>query len=130
MATTVKSGGGAVLDREGLAKRIDHTLLKAFATRSDVDRLCDEALQFGLGAVCVSPYHVPRARERLGDSGVKVCAVVGFPLGSTTGRAKLAEAKEAMDQGADEIDMVIDRGAFLSGAYRDVFDSIVAVTWA
>ena len=106
------------------AKLIDHTLLKATATGADIDHLCAEALSFEFWSVCVTPFYVRRAKERLEGSGVKVCAVVGFPLGSDVGSIKLAEAVKAIEDGADEIDMVMNIGAFKSGDDDTVFSEI------
>jgi len=107
-----------------LAKRIDHTLLKPTATKSDIDHLCNEALKFDFWSVCVGPSYVKQAAELLRGSDVKVCAVVGFPLGFSTTKIKLAEAKKAVEDGADEIDMVMNLGAFKSGDYSLVSQEI------
>jgi len=100
---------------ENLAARIDHTLLRADATGEDIDRLCDEAKRFHFAAVCVNPTWVARCAERLKDSGVLVCAVVGFPLGAHLPEVKALEAKRAVADGAAEVDMVADLGALKSG---------------
>ncbi len=117
-------GRGSSLTRTELAKRIDHTLLKATATGPDIDQLCAEALRFDFWSVCVAPSYVRRAAERLEGSGVKVCAVVGFPLGFHQGSIKLAEAVTAIKGGADEIDMVMNIGAFKSGDDDTVFNEV------
>jgi len=98
-----------------IARLIDHTLLKPEATRSDVQRLCEEALQFEFASVCVNPCHVAHVAEALRGSRVRVCTVVGFPLGATLASVKVFETNEAMRLGAREIDMVIDVGALKSG---------------
>jgi deoxyribose-phosphate aldolase len=98
-----------------LAKIIDHTLLKPTATTSDFERLFDEALEYRFWSVCVPPSKVALASARLRGSGVKVCAVVGFPLGFGTPTSKAYEAETAIEDGADEIDMVMNIGAFRSG---------------
>lgn len=98
-----------------IARLIDHTLLKPEATCEDIRRLCREALHFGFAAVCVNPWNVPEAARLLGSSGVRVCAVVGFPLGATLPQVKVFEAEEAIKLGAREIDMVINIGALKSG---------------
>ncbi|MBO2531452.1 MAG: deoxyribose-phosphate aldolase [Thermoactinomycetaceae bacterium] len=113
-----------------LASMIDHTLLKPEATASDIDRLCREASELGFGAVCVNPWWVFRAAERLKGSGVRVCTVVGFPLGATSTEAKEAETKRAVADGASEIDMVMNIGAFKSGDRQGVEDDIRAVVRA
>lgn len=101
----------------GIARLIDHTLLKPEATREQVVALCGEARRFGFASVCINPYWVPTATEELAGSAVKVCTVVGFPLGATTTRVKMAETEEAVRSGAQEIDMVINVGALRSGDY-------------
>ena len=110
------------LTKTDFAKRIDHTLLKATTTTADIDQLCEEALRFDFWSVCVAPSYVHRAKQRLEGSEVKVCAVVGFPLGFATGSIKLAEAVKAVEDGADEIDVVMNIGAFKSGDHDTVFN--------
>lgn len=106
--------GGARLD---LAPLIDHTLLKAEATAAQVDQLCDEGRTFGFAAVCVNPARAGRAAARLQGSPVRVCAVVGFPLGATTVRQKAFEAASALGDGAQEIDTVLPLGLAKDGAW-------------
>lgn len=113
-----------------LASIIDHTLLKPEATASDIDRLCREALEAGFAAVCVNPWWVSRAADRLKGSGVQVCTVVGFPLGATTTEAKAAETVRAVADGASEIDMVMNIGAFKSGDRQGVEEDIRRVVLA
>jgi deoxyribose-phosphate aldolase len=110
--------------KSGFAKYIDHTLLVPTATRPDVDRLCDEAMMNSFWSVCVGPYYVRQAVRRLRGSGVKVCSVVGLPLGFNIGTVKLIEAEEEIGEGADEIDMVMNLGAFKSGDYAVVSGEI------
>lgn len=98
-----------------LASLIDHTLLKATATLSEITQLCAEAKTHGFFSVCVNPYWIPDCRHLLEGSSVKVCTVVGFPLGATLSKAKAAETKAAVDAGADEIDMVMNIGAAKEG---------------
>ncbi len=98
-----------------IARLIDHTLLKPEATRSDIVKLCREARQYEFASVCVNPYWVPLAASELSGSQVKVCTVVGFPLGATSTEAKVAETAAALRSGAQEIDMVINVGALRSG---------------
>lgn len=114
----------------GLARIIDHTLLKPDATAAQIEQLCREALQYGFAAVCVNPTWVPLAARLLQGSDVKVCTVVGFPLGATSTAAKVAEARAAIAAGAREIDMVINIGALKSGLYDQVRDDIRAVVEA
>ena len=103
-----------------VAALIDHTILKPEATRADVTKVCREARQYGFASVCVNPYWVPLVRAELAGSPVKVCTVVGFPLGATSTEAKVAEAAAAVRAGAQEIDMVINVGALRSGDHEAV----------
>jgi deoxyribose-phosphate aldolase len=118
-------GGGEV--PKDLAGFIDHTLLRADATYSDIDKLCDEATQFGFASVCVNPVFVKRCAARLSGSSPVVCSVVGFPLGAIPKEMKALEARRAVREGASEIDMVIAIGALKSGDLRYVEDDIRAV---
>jgi len=113
-----------------LAKMIDHTLLKPEATRDEVVKLCEEARQYRFASVCVNTTWVPLCKALLGGSDVMVCAVVGFPLGAMTPTAKAYEAREAVRQGAREIDMVINIGAMKSRDYETVFEDICRVVKA
>ena len=110
-----------------LAKLIDHTLLKPEATRDEVVKLCEEAKQHHFASVCVNTTWVPLCKAMLAGTDVLVCAVVGFPLGAMTPSAKAYEAREAMRQGAREIDMVINIGALKSRDYETVFEDICRV---
>lgn len=107
-----------------IAKYIDYTLLKATATPADIKKLCKEALEYGFYSVCVNSGYVPLAAEQLKGSKVKVCTVVGFPLGAMSTQAKLYETSVALSQGAQEIDMVLNVGLFLSGNVAKVLDEI------
>src|SRR3954453_7977135 len=117
--------GGRPGDVAGL---IDHTLLRADATKSDIEELCREAAQFGFATVCVNPTWVALASRLLAGSPVGVCSVVGFPLGATTPDVKGYETQRAIFDGAREIDMVINIGALKSGDLRAVECDIEAVT--
>ncbi len=108
---------GGQFDWSQLEKRIDHTLLKPTATSADFARLFDEAAGYGFWSVCVPPSRVEAAANRLKGTGVRVCTVIGFPLGYTSTEAKLAETLSAIKDGADEIDMVMNVAAFKSGSY-------------
>jgi deoxyribose-phosphate aldolase len=112
------------------AGMIDHTLLKPEATRADIVALCDEAREYRFASVCVNTTWVPLAKALLSGSGVLVCSVVGFPLGAMTPTAKAYEAREAVRQGAGEIDMVINLGALKSRDYETVFEDICRVVKA
>jgi deoxyribose-phosphate aldolase len=109
---------------------IDHTLLKATATRADIEALCREAVVHGFWSVCVAGAWVAKARATLAGTPVKVCAVVGFPLGNAASAAKLAEAEAAVRDGADEIDMVINIGAAKAGDFATVAADVRAVVAA
>jgi deoxyribose-phosphate aldolase len=113
-----------------LAKLIDHTLLKPEATRDEVVKLCEEARKHRFASVCVNTTWVPLCKALLAGTEVMVCAVVGFPLGAMTPSAKAYEAREAMRQGAKEIDMVINIGALKSRDYETVFEDICKVVKA
>ncbi len=114
-------------DSDNLAGRIDHTLLKADATQVAVETLCHEARDNGFASVCVNTRWVPLAAETLAGSDVMVCTVVGFPLGAMSRRGKAAETAVAVEEGADEVDMVLDIGGMLSGDYASVYEDMVAV---
>lgn len=107
-----------------IAKYIDHTLLKADARKEDIEKLCSEAFHNGFASVCVNSCWVPLASELLAGTDVKVCTVVGFPLGAASANAKAAEAADAVKNGADEIDMVINIGMLKSGMMEAVEDDI------
>lgn len=91
-------------------KLIDHTLLKAFATEDDIKKVCLEAIEYDFASVCCNPVHVKTVHEVLKQSNVKTCTVIGFPLGANTINTKVFETKDAIKNGADEIDMVINIG--------------------
>lgn len=109
------------------AKLIDHTLLKADATRDQINQLCEEAKKYEFASVCVNPTWVKYCSELLAGTPVKVCTVIGFPLGATTSAVKAFETKDAITNGAGEIDMVINIGALKNGEYDLVRDDIKAV---
>lgn len=108
-------------------KLIDHTLLDSSATESDIKKLCDEAIEYNFKSVCVQPYWVKKASELLKGTDVLVCVVVGFPHGVNTPEIKLLEARQAVDDGATEVDMVMNVGAFKSGDLKAVKDEISAI---
>jgi len=110
-----------------LASMIDHTNLKNTATRKDIEQLCNEAKKYKFASVCVNPIHVEFAATLLKDSDVKVCTVVGFPLGASSYESKCFETEVAIKHGADEIDMVIDIGAVLENRFEDVKKDICGV---
>jgi len=103
-----------------LTPLIDHTLLKASASETEVDQLCEEALAHEFASVCVNPFWVPHCARRLEGSVVRVCTVVGFPLGANTTRIKAEEAREAVANGAQEVDMVLSLGLAKAGDWDRV----------
>lgn len=111
-----------------IARMIDHTLLKPDATPDQIARLCQEAREYGFAAVCVNPCNVRQCSELLWGSGVKVCSVVGFPLGANLPEVKAYETERAIWDGAHEIDMVLNIGALKGGDYALVQRDIEAVT--
>lgn len=113
-----------------LNKYIDHTLLKQDAKKKQIDSLLSEAREYDFASVCVNPTWVEHAKKGLEGTDVKVCTVVGFPLGATTSAVKAFETKEAIQNGADEIDMVINVGALKSGNLALVESDIRAVVEA
>lgn len=110
-----------------IANMIDHTLLKAIATREDVINICKEAKEHNFFSVCINPTHVALAKKELEGSNVDVCTVIGFPLGANTPAVKAFETKDAIANGADEVDMVINIGALKDKNYDLVFEDIKAV---
>jgi deoxyribose-phosphate aldolase len=114
-------------DKNYIASLIDHTLLKPTTTKQDIVKLCEEAKKYGFFAVCVNPMYVSFCKSLLRDTSVKVCTVIGFPLGATTTAVKVFESKEAIDNGADEIDMVINVSALRSKDYNYVLEDISSV---
>ncbi len=106
------------------AKYIDHTLLKADTTDVDVAQLCEEAVECGFASVCIPPCHVAQASKLLYGSEVAVCTVIGFPLGYQTTEAKVFEARQAIESGADEIDMVVHLGAARAANFASVLEDI------
>lgn len=116
--------------RAELAQYIDHTLLKPEATAADIDRLCNEAVEYGFYGVCVNPVWVPHCVRRLSGRPIRVITVAGFPLGASTTQAKALEAHLAVDEGAAEVDMVVNLGALIAGDADGVARDIAAVVSA
>ncbi|MDO5811678.1 MAG: deoxyribose-phosphate aldolase [Bacillota bacterium] len=108
-------------------KMIDHTVLKADTPLETVKRICDEAMEYGFASVCINPCHVAYCADYLKDSDVNVCTVIGFPLGANTSATKAFETKDAIANGADEIDMVMNIGALKDKNYDLVRDDVKAV---
>jgi deoxyribose-phosphate aldolase len=112
---------------EQIAKSIDHTLLRAEATAAEVETLCREAASYHFAAVCVFPHYVPMCASLLKGTDVKTCTVISFPYGADTQRVKALAADEAVRGGADELDVVMNISAFLSGEFGLVRDELAAV---
>ena len=119
-----------MVDAQELAQKIDHTNVGRDATRKDIEKLCGEAEEYGFKNVCVTPTQTARASILLKNSPVGVCTVIGFPFGVQTPYSKAFEVKDALDNGADELDMVINVGALHSGddnlVYRDIRGVVMA----
>ena len=111
-------------------KMIDHTVLKADTPLETVKRICDEAMEYGFASVCINPCHVAYCSDYLKDSDVNVCTVIGFPLGANTSAVKAFETKDAIANGADEIDMVMNIGALKDKNYDLVRNDVKAVVEA
>ena len=109
------------------SKYIDHTQLKPDATKEKIIALCNEAAQYDFASVCVNPCWIELCREQLKDTDVKVCTVIGFPLGAMTTAAKVFETKDAIEKGAEEIDMVINVGRLKDGDDEYVANEIAAI---
>jgi len=110
-----------------LSPYIDHTLLRANASEEEIIKLCDEAKRYGFASVCINPSYVELSAKLLKGTSVKVCTVIGFPLGATTTEAKKYETIDAIKKGANEIDMVINIGKLKSGDLKYVYDDIKSV---
>ncbi|NHW37102.1 deoxyribose-phosphate aldolase [Paenibacillus aceris] len=115
------------LSQEKMASVIDHTLLKPEATSEQIIKLCEEAAEWGFATVCVNPIYVRLAAEKLAGSLVKVCTVIGFPLGASAPTMKVIEAATALIDGATEVDMVLSIGQLKSGDYMSVYEDIRGV---
>ena len=118
------------MDKKTIASMIDHTLLKPEATPAQVEKLCAEAAEYHFASVCVNPVYIPLAARRLDGAGVKVCCVVGFPLGAIAPEQKAAEAASCVAMGAEELDMVIHVGAAKAGDWALVQRDIAGVVKA
>lgn len=114
------------MKKEDIFPHIDHTLLKAFATWDMVKKLCDEAVEYHTASVCIPPNYIARIKEAYGDS-INICTVIGFPLGYSVTEAKVAEARKALEDGASEVDMVVNISDVKNGLYQKVQDEIKAI---
>lgn len=114
------------MDIKEILSRVDHTLLSQSATWNEIKAICDDGIKYGCASVCIPPSYVKKAKEYVGDS-LKLCTVIGFPNGYNTTAVKCFEAAEAVKEGADEIDMVINIGMLKDKRYEDVLSEIKAV---
>ena len=112
---------------ENLSKYIDHTMLKADASQAEIIKLCQEAKQYDFYSVCINPNFVELAAKELKDTSVKVCTVIGFPLGASTSNTKAFETKDAIEKGATEVDMVINISKLKDKKDKEVLEDIIAV---
>lgn len=122
--TLTKKEQNQKMSDKDFAKYIDYTNLKTNASTQDIDNLIAEAKEYGFASICINPYFVEYAKNKLGSSDVKIAVVIGFPLGANCTETKCSEASLAVEHGADEIDMVMNVSAFCSGAYDYVLDEI------
>ncbi len=120
----------AEITKKTMASMIDHTILKASATEEMIEALCQEAIKYNFASVCINPVFVKFAAKKLSHSNVKVCTVIGFPLGANSPETKAFEATKAVEDGAHEIDMVINVGMLKSGNLKYVEDEISRVVKA
>ncbi len=118
------------MNKKELAAMMDHTLLKAVATPDQIRQVCKEAKEIGAASVCVNPCNVKLVSEELKETSVKVCTVIGFPLGANTSEVKAFETKDAIQNGAEEVDMVVNVGALLAGDTDTVYQDIKKVVEA
>jgi len=114
------------MDNQKIASYIDHTLLKAFATWEQIEALCDEAVKYKTASVCIPPNYIKRVKDKYGDNPM-IATVIGFPLGYMTTEAKMTETKVALEDGADEIDMVINVSDIKNGDFDAVLEEIKAL---
>ena len=114
------------METKDIIKHIDHTQLKAFCTWNDIDKLCGEAIKYGAASVCIPPSYIKRVHDKYGDK-INICTVVGFPLGYSVTAAKVAETRQAIEDGAKEIDMVINIGDVKNGDFGQVEQEIITL---
>ena len=116
------------MNKKDLARMIDHTILKADATEMEVEKLCTEALEYNFASVCINPSMVEKAANMLKGSDVKVCTVIGFPLGATTTEVKAFETEDVIKKGATEVDMVINIGTVVNAAKGKALTKVIIET--
>lgn len=115
------------MNKQELAKLIDHTLLKPDAKEDDIKKLCEEAIKYKFYSVCINPCYIELAKNFLKNNDIKICTVISFPLGASTTTIKIIEALEAVKIGADEIDMVMNIGMFKSKKYDYIYEEISSI---
>lgn len=115
------------MDKKELARLIDHTLLKSDAKIDDIKKLCDEAIKYNFYSVCINPCYIKIAKDFLENSDIKITTVISFPLGASSIYVKIKEAEDAILNGADEIDMVMNIGMFKSGNYDYIYEEISSI---
>lgn len=114
------------MDKKDILSKVDHTLLLQTAVWEDIRQICDDGIRYGTASVCIPPCYVKQAKDYV-EGKCRICTVIGFPNGNSTTAAKVFETKDALSNGADEIDMVINIGMLKSGAYDDVRNEIKAI---
>jgi deoxyribose-phosphate aldolase len=114
------------MTNQQILSHVDHTLLKAFATWEDIQKLCDEAIEYQTASVCIPPCYIKRIHDTYGDK-INICTVVGFPLGYSTTKAKIAEVEQALEDGVNEVDMVINITDVKNGHFQEVQDEIATL---
>lgn len=114
------------MDNKTILKAVDHTLLKQTATWNDIKIICDDAIKYDVASVCIPPSFVKQAKEYVGDK-MKVCTVIGFPNGYNTTKVKVFETKDAIQNGADEIDMVINLSMLKDKKYEEITEEIIQI---
>ncbi|MGQ9845660.1 MAG: deoxyribose-phosphate aldolase [Caldisericia bacterium] len=115
------------MNKNELARLIDHTLLKPDAKIDDIKKLCDEAIKYNFYSVCINPCYIKIAKDFLQNSDIKICTVISFPLGASSIYVKIKEAEDAIKNGADEIDMVMNIGMFKSSNYDYIYEEISSI---
>ena len=114
------------MSNEEILAKVDHTLLKPYATWADIRQICEDAIAYHTATVCIPPSYIRRIKENYGDQ-LKICTVIGFPLGYQVTEVKVAEAKKALEDGASEIDMVINIGDAKGGRFDEITEEIRAL---
>ena len=114
------------MDQKEILSHVDHTQLKAFATWEDIQKLCEEAIEYQTASVCIPPCYIKRVHDTYGEK-INICTVVGFPLGYSVTEAKAAETKKALEDGASEVDMVVNISDVKNGNYDAVQEEIAAL---